>query len=282
MKDGFSLVEVLIAMVVGAVALGAVYGVYATQLRGYRHHQVLLDLQQQLRGASVVMAQQVRMAGFDPEGSGAFGVTDVRRYSVKGTGPDPEGQPALFYNFDLDEDGVPDPRNGFRNREHCNFRVRRIAGEGRWVLAWDNGMGRHPVAERIRMLGLAYAVDADGDGVLDRWRGGPHLTWAVDTTNDNFLDTHLDVNNDGVIDRRDFPEGADRIDGAAGTAIEPPIPVDRIRAVRIWLLAESAAPVKGHVDLGVHVVGDRLVRGTGDGHLRRVVEKTVVCRNWQR
>lgn len=270
-RRGFTLVELLIGMVVGMVAVGSVYAVYSTQLRGYRHQQAVLDIQQNLRAAMVILEQQIRMAGFDPEASGRFGIIDVRRYDLVGTRPDPDGQPALFYTLDVDEDGVRDPRNSYRNREHCNFRVRHDPGSGRWFLAWDNGAGRHPVAESIQAMGLAYAVDADGDGRLDTWQGGPHLIWAVDTTNDNMLDTHLDTNDDGRIDEADFAGG--------GGAIDPPVPTDRIRAVRVWLLAVSARPVKGHVDNGTYVVGDRIISGNNDGHVRRLLETIIECRN---
>jgi type IV pilus assembly protein PilW len=128
-------------------------------------------------------------------------------------------------------------------------------------------------------MGLAYAVDVDGDGRLDRWNGGPHLIWAVDTTNDNMLDTHLDTNDDGVIDASDFADGSGRITAANGAAINPPIPIDRIKAVRVWLLAVSARPVPGYVDSNTYVVGDRLISGNNDGHMRRVLETMIECRN---
>ena len=277
--QGFTLVELLVAMVVGMVAVGAIYAIYTTQLRSYRHHQLLLEMQHNLRAAMVILEQQIRMAGFDPEQSGRFGITDVRRYDLVGTGVDPEGQPAIFYTLDVDENGALDPRNTYRNRENCDFRARNDGSSGRRYLAWDNGMGRHPVAENIEAKGLAYAVDVNGDGRLDRWKGGPHLIWAVDTTNDNMLDTHLDINDDGVIDANDFLEGSGRIDAATGVAINPPIPVDRIKAVRVWLLAVSARPVPGYMDSNTYVVGDRLISGNYDGHMRRVIETMIECRN---
>jgi type IV pilus assembly protein PilW len=279
-SQGFTLVELLVAMVVGMVAVGAIYAIYTTQLRSYRHHQLLLEMQQNLRAAMVILEQQIRMAGFDPEQSGHFGIADVRRYDLVGTGADTEGQPAIFYTLDVDENGELDPRNAYRNRENCNFRVRHDDSSGHRFLAWDNGMGRHPVAENIQALGLAYAVDVNGDGRLDRWNGGPHLIWAVDTTNDNMLDTHLDTNDDGVIDANDFLDGSGRITAAnGGTTINPPIPVDRIKAVRVWLLAVSARPVPGYVDSNTYVVGDRLISGNHDGHMRRVLETMIECRN---
>ena len=157
----------------------------------------MLQAQQNLRAAMVVLEQQIRLAGYDPEGTGRFGITDVRRYDTVGTQPNAQGPPALFYTADMDENGVLDPRNHYRNGENLNFRIRDDQNIGRRYLAFDMGGGRQPLAENIEALGLAYAVDADRDGRPDTWSDGEHVIWAVDTDNDNRLDTDLDTNDDG-------------------------------------------------------------------------------------
>ncbi len=276
---GFTLVELMIALVVGMVAMGAVYTVYAVHQKEYRNQQIRLSIQQDLRGALVILEDQMRLAGYDPEDSGRFGITDVRRYHLVDTRDDPDGQPAIFYTVDLDESGDPDPRNSHRNKEHCNFRIRDDQETGRRYLAWDNGAGRNPLAENIQALGLAYGVDLDGDGRLDTWAGGAHPIWAVDTDNDNRLDTHLDTDNNGVIDENDDANGDLQITAGDGGAIDPPVPVTRIRAVQVWLLAMSPLPLQGHGDQSTYVVGDRIVKAAGDGFVRRLAQTTIIGRN---
>lgn len=276
---GFTLVELMIALVVGLVAMGAVYTVYAVHQKEYRNQQIRLSVQQDLRGALVILEDQMRLAGYDPEDSGRFGITDVRRYHLVETRDDPDGQPAIFYTLDLDESGDPDPRNNYRNKEHCNFRIRDDKSTGRRYLAWDNGAGRNPLAENIQALGLAYGVDLDGDGRLDTWAAGPHPIWAVDTDNDNRLDTHLDTDNNGVIDENDDANGDLQITAGDGGAIDPPLPVTSIRAVRVWLLAMSPRRLQGHGDQSTYVVGDRIVKASGDGFVRRLAQTTIIGRN---
>ena len=276
---GFTLVELMIALVVGMVAMGAVYTVYAVHQKEYRNQQCRLSIQQDLRGALVILEDQMRLAGYDPEDSGRFGITDVRRYHLVDTRDDPDGQPAIFYTVDLDESGDPDPRNSHRNKEHCNFRIRDDQETGRRYLAWDNGAGRNPLAENIQALGLAYGVDLDGDGRLDTWAGGAHPIWAVDTDNDNRLDTHLDTDNNGVIDENDDANGDLQITAGDGGAIDPPVPVTCIRAVQVWLLAMSPRPLQGHGDQSTYVVGDRIVKASGDGFVRRLAQTTIIGRN---
>ncbi|MBI5894997.1 MAG: PilW family protein [Desulfobacterales bacterium] len=179
----------------------------------------------------------------------------------------------------MDESGDPDSRNNYRNKEHCNFRIRDDQETRRRYLAWDNGAGRNPLAENIQALGFAYAIDVDGDGRLDTWNGGIHPIWAVDADNDNLLDTHLDADNNGIIDENDDTNGDLRITSGDGGVIDPPIAPARIRSVRVWLLAMSARPLQGHMDQGTYVVGDRLVKASGDGFVRRLAQATIIGRN---
>ena len=277
---GVTLIELLIAMVVGLIAVSAVYSVYTTHQHSYRNQQLTLETRQNLRCATIILEQEIRMAGFDPRESGHFGIVDIRRYdTLKSNLPDPEGQPALFYTVDIDADGDLDPRNAYRNREHPNFKIRYDQKIQRFYLAWDMGDGRQPLAEGIQAIGFAYAVDADDDGVADRWKDGPHLIWAVDSDNDNMLDTHIDTNDDGVITTSDDRDGDNKITMADGGLLRPPVSVDHIKAVRFWLLSVSAQPLHGHYDASDHLVGDRIFSAFKDNYKRNVLESVVECRN---
>lgn len=276
---GFTLLEVLVALVVGLTAIGAVYSVYRVQVREHRYQRTRLALQQNLRGALVFMEQEIRLAGFDPEDSGRFGIVDVRRFDLMKGDFDPGGQPALFYTLDADENGEPDTRNHHRNKEHCNFRIYHEPKTAHRYLAWDSGSGRKPVSESIQALGLAYGVDRDNDGRLDRWRGGPYSIWAVDADNDNLLDTHIDTNNDGMIDEKDDTDNDGRITQRDGCELEPPVPLNRIKSVRVWLLAQSTFQLQGYMDHRTYVIGDRVFPAANDGYVRKVLETIVNCRN---
>jgi prepilin-type N-terminal cleavage/methylation domain-containing protein len=89
-----------------------------------------------------------------------------------------------------------------------------------------------------------------------------------------FLDTALDDNDDGLIDAADTP---------GGVALDPafwPAQVDiaNIRAVRIWVLARSRIPIRGHSDNRTYVVGAGRVNAADDFQ-RRLLVDTVNCRN---
>jgi len=279
-QRGFTLVELLIALVVAMVAIGAVYAVYSVQLHAYDKQQLATEARQNMRGAMVMLEQEIRMAGYDPEDTGQFGIVDVRRYDlIDRTALNPQGQPVLSYTLDWDENGALDDRAGGRNREHPNFRMRNDQSKGRVYLSWNTGTSWQPLAENIQAIGFAYAVDVDQDGRADTWDGGPNLIWAVDTDNDNLLDAHIDSNDDGLIDAADDTDGDQRITASDGCALNPPVPLDRIMAVRVWLLSVSARPLKGHLDSRRFVVGDRLIEAANDGFVHQVLDTIIEGRN---
>jgi type IV pilus assembly protein PilW len=274
------LLELLVAMVLALIAIGAIYDTYAVQARIHSSQKVTRTIQQNLRSAMTILQQEVRMAGYDPHDSRRFGIVDVRRYDlVSGSRLDINGQPCLSYTCDIDENGRLDSRNGGRNREHPHFKIADVHNNGRICLTYDNGAGRRPVAEDIQAMGLAYGVDIDGDDVLDTWKQGPHPIWAVDSDNDNQLDTHLDVNDDGRITPDDDTDGDGRITVRDGAPIEPPVGLDRIKAVQVWLLAQSTQTVRGHHDSRIYIVADRIIPAAADGRVCRVLHTIIACRN---
>lgn len=273
-RAGFSIVELLIAMFAGLIVIGSVYSIYMTQLHINNDQRIKIKLQQNLRTAMVIMEQEIRMIGFDPEDTGQFGIVSVGRYDLIETHQNKNGSPALFYTLDEDENGALD--GGGRNKEHCSFRITKDADTGRFSLTWDRGGGRRPVADGIVAMGLAYGVDSDHDGQLDCYKDGQHLIWAVSTKDEKVLDTHIDVNDDGRIDAADFSDGDDRIDGIA---LDTPLSTDAIKAVRVWLLAQSSVKSGRYKDDSVYVVGDRLIRAANDGYMRQVLSAIIDCRN---
>lgn len=280
--DGFTIVELLVALVVAMVVLGAAYSAFVIHQRHFANQRLVMRAQQNLRGALIILEQELRMVGYDPEDSGGFGIVDVRRYDVVAHHEcNPDGQPVLFYTYDVDEDGRLDDsnRNRERNKEHARFRISDMDNNGHICLTWDNGAGRNPLAEDIQAIGFAYAVDTDRDGKCDSWPGGGSLIWAVDSDNDNLLDTDIDTNGDGHIDATDDMNGDHRIDAADGRALNPQVSLDCIRAVRVWVLAVTPGRLQGRENKRTLVVGDRILTPDDDGKMRLVLQTRVHCRN---
>ncbi len=126
----------------------------------------------------------------------------------------------------------------------------------------------------IEAVGFAYAFDDDDDGELDQSAGG-NIIWAIDSNlGDNKLDTLLDTDDNGIIDENDTEGGAN---------LSGQVDLDKIRAVRIWLLARTRYPIKGHTDNQTYVVGaNHRDPSDPDWDPRRkrvLLTTTVYCRN---
>ena len=150
-------------------------------------------MQQNLRAAMYVMEREIRMAGYDPTGSGNFGITDIRLKDIDDD-LDVNGNSSLEFTIDRDDNGLgPD---GDETVYYCIYDSPVGAPDGKTDLAQRyGGGGRQLLAQNIEALGLAYAFDNNGDGQLDTTVAG-NTIWAIDSDNDNDLDVNLDTNDD--------------------------------------------------------------------------------------
>jgi len=64
--QGFTLVELLVAMAVSLLALGAIYSTFLTQFKSYQVQEEIAAMQQNIRAAMYHMQREIRMAGCDP------------------------------------------------------------------------------------------------------------------------------------------------------------------------------------------------------------------------
>jgi type IV pilus assembly protein PilW len=96
-QRGFSLIELLVAMVVAGVVSTAVYSTYRSQQQAYVKQSDACLVQQNLRAAVYHLERAIRMAGFNPTGK----PMDV---GFSGVASATQGQVTLAY--DDDESGV--------------------------------------------------------------------------------------------------------------------------------------------------------------------------------
>ena len=67
-QDGFSLVELLIAVAISGVILTGIVFAYMTQQSIYNTQGAISVMQQNLRGATLIMADEIRKAGYNASG----------------------------------------------------------------------------------------------------------------------------------------------------------------------------------------------------------------------
>ncbi len=270
-SEGFTLVELLVAVTIAGIVAAAMYVSYRSQQQSYVAQQELSSLQQNLRAALFYMEREIRLAGYDPRESGNFGITDIRLRDINDN-LNVNGNSCIEFTLDRPpEDGVLGP--GDETVYYCIFDSPVGAPDGILDLARRigprvGGGGRQLLSQNIIAMGLAYAFDNNGDKAADTTAAG-NVIWAIDSDNDNRLDRRLDTNDDGNIDLVDNP---------AGVPLGFTVPVERIVAVRIWLLARGERLHPGHIDNNTYVVGH--MRITPNNAFRHRLLTTIVrCRN---
>ena len=261
-SEGLTLVELLVGMAIALVVAGAISGVFLAQNRIYVPEQRAVAAQQSLRAALDIMARDIRMAGYDPMGTGQFGISDISFLAVNGT-KEVDGYSSITLSYDWDEDGIKD------SDETITYSVYDSGNDGRLDLAREvGGGGRQLLAEDIAGFALAFAIDNDRDGELDQQNGG--TIWAIDSDNDGLIDTNIDTNGDGLVTTADNATGTALPGGAT-------VPLSAIRGVRIWVLKDVAS---GGVNATnpVYVVGDTRITAQA-GHIYRLFSTMIRCRN---
>jgi type IV pilus assembly protein PilW len=81
-NQGFTIVELMVAMVVSLLAMAAIYSTFLAQHRSYQVQGEAADMQQNIRAAMYYMQREIRMAGSDPFNVGGFGITAANQTSI--------------------------------------------------------------------------------------------------------------------------------------------------------------------------------------------------------
>jgi type IV pilus assembly protein PilW len=112
-ESGFTLVEVMSALAILAVAMTAVFATFTTQQKSFTVQSRVAEMQQNLRQAAEYMTRDIRLAGYGipanvaiPNNVVAAGVTTMRSLYAKDntTGPD---EIYVLYLYDMDANQPP-------------------------------------------------------------------------------------------------------------------------------------------------------------------------------
>lgn len=121
-NQGFTLTELLVAMVIAGVVAAGIYSTFYSQHKSYMTQEEVVSMQQNLRSAMHLIEREIRMAGCDPTGKAAAGVQIAQANTIRitmdltddaGTGrPDGDttdpGEDIIYTLSDMDADGDND------------------------------------------------------------------------------------------------------------------------------------------------------------------------------
>ena len=307
-RNGFTLVELLIAMLLGGLVTAAIYASFRSQHDNYIAQTQVTEMQQNLRSAMDVMTREIRMAGYDPLLSASQVIPGVNPIPAGIIWVDSFGMAlAMDSNGNGKVDGGTDEIIAFgfgdpHGNPYDNAPMDGIADAGAASLRRDVGgslaadgkyspgaAGYQPIADNIQAVGFAYAYDANGDGMLDfhdnnkngQQDVGETTIWAVPDAGGQWVD--LDTNQDGFINTADVvpalanpaPAGVATIAGTPTGIVARP---GDVRAVRVWILARASVPDPKFNNTSTYVVGKKVIT-VNDHYRRRLLETIIDCRN---
>lgn len=153
-NKGFTLIEMLMAMAIASIVMGAVVSAYQLQVRGKNTQEALTDMNQTVRAALEIMTNEIRTAGLDP----------INEPSLAGIVTGNANQ--LRFTMDIG-DGVTLAPNG--NTADANEDVTYqlyIDGDGNQHLGRDTGGGPQPLARNVDALDFVYLDGSDPPVVI--------------------------------------------------------------------------------------------------------------------
>jgi len=171
-SKGFTLIELMVALAVTSILLAGIYTTYITQLKSHLTQQLIVEMQQNLRGAMLIIERDIRMAGYDPTRNADAGILTMLgnsfEFTMDVTGGEADGidndNDTLVDEADEDRfsdedtsDGSEQIRYGLAtNADGFQYLGRELGGGG----------GLQPVAEFIDALNFVY-LDSAGNVTND-------------------------------------------------------------------------------------------------------------------
>jgi len=152
-NSGFTLVELMITMAMTGIIVGAVYSTYVIQKKSSIAQEQVVEMQQNLRAATITMVQELRMAGYDP-------TTNAGATVVAPTAP-ATAVSSFSFQQDLDGDGALTSTSenvsyGFAAADDADGDG--IVDSGFASLGRNTGGGLQPIAENIQAIEFLYTL----------------------------------------------------------------------------------------------------------------------------
>ena len=305
-EAGFSLIEVMSALVILAIALTAVFATFISQQKSFTVQNRVAEMQQNLRQAIEYISRDIRLAGYGipdnvvvPGTANPAGIASIRSlYAIDNTtGPD---QIYILYMFDMDANQPP--------------AVNTAAMTGTGSVTVDNTDGFLPAGGELVLITDGTTADLfqttlAGGGVLTFGTGAyntghtkfygvgpPPSTVSKARFVRYFIDNSTDSAHPTLMVDRNIPgQGAQPLaddiedmqltygidtnaDGIIESWSASPTTPSQIRQVRLQFIARTRLPEAGWSETRP-AIGNHPGGGTADGYRRRTYDIVIDVRN---
>ena len=153
-ENGFTLVELLIAMTIGLIILTALSSTFLMQRKIYDVQEQVAEMVQNARAAMDMMSREIRMAGYAPTGYVPTGGTMQRS--------DPTGVKFVGIPYDANKLQIYADLNGDEDADDSNEGITYTYDAANLQIDRNTGGGDQPFAENIDDFKVLYQ-DADGN-----------------------------------------------------------------------------------------------------------------------
>lgn len=156
--NAFTFIEILMAMAIVGVIIGAIYGVFVSTNRSYHTQDRVADAQQRVRVGIDFMVTDIRMAGLDPLGPA------IDPVDGNGAGIKQATATTLRLTIDLDMNGVIDDGDGAAplNQERISYDFTNNTLRRQLYENTGSATGWQPLINDVSALTFSY-LDANGN-----------------------------------------------------------------------------------------------------------------------
>ncbi len=149
---GFTLSELLVAMVVSGIVVAGTVAIFTNMVRNYNTEHRILSMQQNLRSTMDYLERYIRMAGYDPSEQAGAGFETMLSNQIRFTLD--KGRPDAGTGIDQEPNGVID--------DHWEEQVEFILDDDFRLHRINAGGTRVLLANNIEVINFIY-LDEGGD-----------------------------------------------------------------------------------------------------------------------
>ena len=171
-SKGFTLIELMVALAITSILLAGIYTIYITQLKSHQTQQLIVEMQQNLRAAMLIIERDIRMAGYNPTRTAGAGILTMLgnsfEFTMDVTGGEDDG---IDNDNDTNVDEADETAFSDGDVADANEQIRYALGTNASGFPFlgrelDGAGGLQPVAESIDALNFVY-LDSAGNVTTD-------------------------------------------------------------------------------------------------------------------
>lgn len=159
-EQGFSLIEMLVAMAIGSIVMAAIVNMFVNQRKAYAIREQVTEMQENARTGIDYLVHDLTMAGYDPAGTAGAGIVAASANAIQ-------------FSMDISKNGV------IEADENVTFLLYDDGDDGDLDLGRMSDGVTELIAENIQDLTFSYTL---ADGTITDAPADPGQVRAVDVS----------------------------------------------------------------------------------------------------